>query len=131
MNNFIGQRVRWGGTVVRVENRAQESVIEVVNRELDASARPIRLDRSGGRFMAVIRGFIDPVIYEAGRDITVIGTLEKIVSAPLGDFSYQYPLLQVESHKLWEKHLPRPYRRDPYGYDPWYPWHPGYAPWWY
>jgi len=65
-----GRKVRWGGSVEQLENQAQETWLEIVERPLDDNGRPRESDQSGGRFIAKVAGFLDPVIYTRGRDIT-------------------------------------------------------------
>jgi hypothetical protein len=74
---FLGQPVRWGGSIVRVTNTPEESQIEVVSRPLHRDGEPRQVDHSDGRFIAIVPGFIDPAIYAAGRRITVTGTADR------------------------------------------------------
>lgn len=123
-----GRRVRWGGTIVRVENQAQESVLEVVERALNENGRP-QAGHSGGRFLARALGFLDPLVYTQGREVTVVGTVAGAETGKIGAFEYLYPVLRVEHVHLWDVPVrirPPPYWYDPYWYDPWYPWYP----WW-
>jgi outer membrane lipoprotein len=125
---YKGQRVRWGGMIQNVENRKSETIIEIVGRDLDKSGRPIESDKSTGRFLANKSGFLDPAIYAKGRSLTVVGTIETGVKRDIGEFSYFYPEVKVDTYYLWEKIQPR--YVDPYWYDPWYPWYPYGYPWW-
>jgi len=119
--------VRWGGVVVRVDNRATETWVEVVAQPLDTDARPT--GQSEGRFFAVFPGFLDPAAHGAGRELTVVGRIDGVVEKKIGDFPYHFPLVRVERHYFWPPPRPvydRPYWRDPW-YDPWYPYI--YPPW--
>lgn len=117
----IDRQVRWGGTIAKVENHKTETWIEVVERPLDNNGRPRQLDQSGGRFLARVDGFLDPVIYTLGRRITVAGLLQENITRPIGDYTYTFPVVKVTSFYLWPQ-LPQPVYRDPW-YDPWHPWH--------
>lgn len=120
------RRVRWGGSVVRVENQAQRSVLEIVERPLNSEGRPQSL-HSNGRFLAHVAGFLDPLVYTQGREVTVMGTVAGSEVAKIGDYEYRYPVIRVEQLYLWNVQVPLPPSyRDPYWYDPWYPWYP----WW-
>ncbi|GAB4349464.1 MAG: hypothetical protein Kow006_11180 [Gammaproteobacteria bacterium] len=126
---YLGQRVRWGGVIIRVDNQADGSLIEILAKPLDASGRPREAPPAQGRFLARTKRFIDPLVYKSDREITVAGNVAGSVTRPVGDYPYRYPLLDAEVWHLW---APRPVYRDPppYWYDPWYPW--GYPyPWWY
>jgi len=121
---FKQAKVRWGGTIARVENKASETWIEVVARDLEKSGRPIDNDFSPGRFIAVISGFLDPVVYKNGRDLTVAGHVEKQIQRKIDEYDYLFPLVRVNSHVLWQEIVLLPYDYYPYGfYDPWYPYY--------
>jgi outer membrane lipoprotein len=128
-DRFVGQRVRWGGTIASVDNREDATLIEVVARQLGDNGRPEDGDVSFGRFIAKVNGFADPAIYSEGRDLTVVGTLGEPVRKSIGKYPYLYPVVQVSSHYLWPSKPPPAYYYDPYWYDPWYdPWYP-FSPW--
>jgi outer membrane lipoprotein len=119
-----GREVRWGGAIARVENRKEETWIEIVERPLASDGAPGYQDSSAGRFIAKVAGFLDPAVYAPDRLMTVAGTLDGVTTRSIGEFPYRYPLLKVSAYYLW----PRPprgvdhYYYPPYWYDPWYPW---------
>ncbi|MGE0081786.1 MAG: Slp family lipoprotein [Thiohalomonadaceae bacterium] len=131
----MGARVRWGGIVARVENRADVSLVEVIGKTLEESGRPEEGAPSRGRFLARIKGFADPADFERGKEISVLGVVAGTETRAIGDFEYRYPVVDVERVHVW---APRPMRREPaypYYYDPWGPFHPWpyyrpYGPWW-
>lgn len=125
VDRYVGQRVRWGGTIVEVENRPTDTWIQVVARPLRRGGRPIDSSTTTGRFLAQVPGFLEPEEYQRGREITVVGTLAKGVTRDIGEYPYQFPLVQVDDLYLWEP-LPE---YDPYFYTPYY-WDPFYYPWW-
>ncbi len=123
---YIGRQVRWGGTIVAVDNDPVETHIEVVARELYRSGRPLYTDRSVGRFLADFPGFLDPAVYAEGRDITIAGTITGLESGRIGEHEYTWPVIRVHHHYLWP--LPAEYRYNYpppyyYHYDPWYPYY--------
>lgn len=131
----IGSRVRWGGTVVMVENRREDTWVAILSRPLDARGRPVSNGRPGERFIAVLPGFAEPALYPPGQRITIVGTVVGSATRTVGEFPYTYPLVAVETRQLWETPTPRrdplyydPYWHDSYRYDPWYrdryPWRP-------
>lgn len=65
-----GAPVRWGGVIAKIENRSEESWIEIVDQPLGEDGYPRSTDRSAGRFLARVSGFVDPVVYAAQRRIT-------------------------------------------------------------
>lgn len=128
---FVGAHVRWGGTIAAVENRANETRVEIVARALAGDGRPRETDRSPGRFIAVIDGFLDPMVYAEGREITVTGVVAGETTGRIDEHDYTYPVIRVDNYLLWP---PRPELtpRDlpPWYYDPWYPWRPHFHPYW-
>lgn len=122
---FVGSTVRWGGVIVATRNEAEDSVVEIVQRDLDGSGRPKTSDRSEGRFLARVRGFLEPTIFAQGREFTVTGRLAAPQPGAIGARPYDYPVVDAETYYLWPELPPPDY--DPYWYDPWYPWYP--YPW--
>ncbi len=92
--------VRWGGVVLRLDNLADGTQVEILARPLDGAARPRDGDRSAGRFIARFPDFIDPAVVTAGREITVVGTLDGTLSRTIDDFAYTYPVVAVTGHHL-------------------------------
>jgi outer membrane lipoprotein len=121
---YTGRAVRWGGTIARVDNRATETRVEIVERALERYGRPRDTDVSGGRFLARFDGFLDPSVYAKDRQLTVTGMLAGSEAGKIGEHPYTYPVVRVEAAHLWPP-LPEPtHYRDPYWYDPWWPSHP-------
>lgn len=119
-----GTVVRWGGSVVTVRNLRDESVVEIVSRRLESRGRPFDEDRSDGRFLATVRGFVDPAIYAAGREVTVRGTVTGTTEQTIGEHRYRFVQLAADEIYLWPPRaepVPYPYYYDPY-WGPWYPW---------
>ncbi|TAJ55648.1 MAG: hypothetical protein EPN60_01400 [Nevskiaceae bacterium] len=101
-----GQKVRWGGVVLSMDNKAEQSCFEILARPLDSSSRPKQSDRNDGRFLACIPGFRDPKAYEGGREVTVVGTLSGSESRQIGEYPYQYPKVAATEVYLWPKPSP-------------------------
>ncbi len=122
---YQGKRVRWGGVIASVHNEANQTVIEIVSRPLDSRGKPVDTDRSAGRFVARVKGFLDPVVYAPGRKITVVGSILGAEKRKIDAYEYQYVVVRVDSFKLWavEQARPQPVY-DPFWYCPWYPYYP-------
>jgi outer membrane lipoprotein len=120
--------VRWGGNIVSTRNERDHTVLEIVGRDLDSEGQPWEEDRSQGRFLAKVPGFLDPAVYKAERKVTVHGRIQGAVEQAIGEYRYIYPLVQADDIYLWKPSTPvepyshHPYYYDPYLYDPWYPW---------
>ncbi len=137
--SFLGERVRWGGTIAKVTNREEATWVQIVGRRLDSEGRPQTEDWSSGRFILVVEGFLDPMIYAEGRLITAAGSLEEPVTREIGEYAYAFPVVHAESYYLWPQQ-PRylsegysgPYYPHPWYYGPWprpfYSFHGAY--WW-
>ncbi len=124
-----GQRVRWGGEIIKVDPQENVTCFEVLSRDLSAEARPIRRDHSQGRFIACRDGFYDPALFTEGRDITVVGTVSGTETHLVGGYEYTYPRVNADAVHLWRKpetYVHGYYQPWPYMYDPF--WLGGWGP---
>ncbi|MGH8565676.1 MAG: Slp family lipoprotein [Gammaproteobacteria bacterium] len=106
---FEGVPVRWGGTIVSVKNRENDTLVEILGKPLDSDGEPVAADDPLGRFMVRVEGFLDPAIYRPSRDVTVYGSLEKPIERTVGERPYTFPVVRSQTLYLWE---PDYYRRD-------------------
>jgi Slp family outer membrane lipoprotein len=111
-----GERVRWGGAIVSTTPQTGETCLEVVSKPLGRTARPLSADDTFGRFIACASGFYDPAVYSPGRDVTVVGTLEKPTTGKVGQYDYSFPRVRAESVYLWPKRELRDVAYYPYGF---------------
>lgn len=122
----LGQRVRWGGEILSLRNNKTDTEVEIYGRPLLDNAEPKPTGGEGVRFIADIDGFLDPVQYSPGKRLTVSGALQQARQALVGEFSYSYPVVEVQAYHLWPVYQapaePLGWRY-PY-YDPWWPWGP-------
>jgi len=124
--NHDGERVRWGGAIIRTLPQTDQTCFEVMGLSLDSSAAPEANDQSLGRFIACAKGFYDPALYAAGRFVTFVGRIDGVEQQKVGEYLYKFPRLTVDAVHLW----PKPPRviYVPY-YDPlWDPFWPYYYP---
>lgn len=122
-----GKPVTWGGVILETTAREKTTHIAVLAKPLASNAEPLEVDQSLGRFIAVFSGFRDPAIFAAGRKLTVYGTVSGSEKRKVGEFDYDYVMVQADNAHLWP--VPQPSRYDDdYWYDPWYPWYPWYYP---
>lgn len=127
-DHFIGQRIRWGGSIANTELGKDETCFEVVSYPLGSSARPLETDMTSGRFIACAPHFYDPEVYANGREVTMIGTIQGTTVRKLGEYEYRYPKINAEAVYLWPKFVPYyggPYYGGyygPYWYNPWNAW---------
>lgn len=123
-DTYTGKSVTWGGFIAETSNRQEGSYVTIVKTSLDASRRPVDTDLSDGRFIAFTKDFLDPAIFARNREITIAGTITGIEAQPIGELSYHYPVVSVNSVRLWDKRAPDYYWHDPLFFYPapyWYP----------
>lgn len=125
-----GERVRWGGEIIRVDPGANVTCFEILGRALADNARPSARDDSQGRFIACRKGFYDPEVFTRGREVTVAGRLDGSERRKVGEYDYFYPRVDADVVYLWPKRS-AVVRYDPY---PW-SWDPfwsygGFGSWW-
>ena len=117
-----GELVRWGGSIASIDNKENETWVEIVSRELNRSGRPKRSDQTSGRFLAKVNDFLDPEIYKNGRLVTIYGELAGGQDGKIGEQSYTFPVVNSKKAYMWSEYrdpLSAPYYRRPY-YDPFY-----------
>lgn len=96
-----GRTVRLGGVVASVRNMATKTRIEVVNLPINSSGQPDLYAEPSGRFIAYVRGFVDPVTMAKGRLVTFLGTSEKPEVGKVGYYTYHFPVMEASGYHLW------------------------------
>lgn len=128
-DSYQGTPVRWGGTVIEVENEADSSLVQVLYYPLDRHGYPRTSQTGEGRFAVKTNEFLDPAILTKDSEITVVGTLAEGIERTVGNKLIRIPLVVSESIYLWPKNYNanRTYRYGPYPYGYYYPYF-GYGP---
>lgn len=98
-----GERVRWGGVLIRTAPQNEQTCFEVMGLPLDRGAEPRGGNQSIGRFIACAKGFYEPVLYAAGRFITFTGEIDGIQQQKIGEYEYRFPQLKADAVHLWPK----------------------------
>lgn len=128
IDEYTGNTVRWGGIIASVENRENETWVEVVAQDLGSYGQPRDEDSSYGRFLVRIEEFIDPQIYAEGRELTVAGVVESRIVRPIGEHPYTYPLIRATAYHLWPEYAEYDRRNDYFmRYHYGYPFYRGYG----
>ncbi len=113
---------RWSGVIAKVENNAKETRLEIVYFPAKSNGRPLLSDNTLGRFVAYVPSFLDPMIYQQGKQITVLGPLAASETGMVDKFKYVYPVISQATVYLWPKQQEQsrveiqtwPMWRDPY-----------------
>lgn len=100
---FKGKIVILGGAVIQTTALQQNTLIEVEEKPLDYWGMPKRTKKTGGRFNALVRGYLDPLVYAPGRQITVAAEVAGTHSAELGEAEYSDPVVVAKEIKLWPR----------------------------
>ena len=122
--NHDGERVRWGGVIISTNTQSDQTCFEVMALSLDSSTQPESNDQSLGRFIACSKGFYEPTLYAAGREVTFIGRIDGSEKQKVGEYDYHFPRLIADAVHLWPKRsniIYVPYY-DPF-WDPFWPYY--------
>lgn len=125
-DTYLSQKVRWGGVILSTENKQDTSQLTIIAFPLSESGVPQISDQSPGRFIAIVDGFLEPLVYTSEREITITGSLLRSVTKKIGEFDYEHPVVKVNHHYLWAPKLDYDDSDYPpyWWFDPWY--HPEY-----
>lgn len=97
----IKTAVRWGGIVLETRPEEDFTCFEILSRQLNKSMRPVYSDQADGRFIACKPGFYDPEVFEKGREVTLTGEIIYMDTRKVGEYDYQYPVVDIEFLSLW------------------------------
>lgn len=98
-----GSVARWGGEIIAIENLKDYSEIELLYYPANHYGKPISTKTSEGRFKARVNGFIDPLVFEKGRLITLVGEVVDPSQGMIGEQAYLYPTLAAEGFHMWKR----------------------------
>lgn len=129
--SYNGQPVTFGGKVLSARRLKEGTRIEILQLPLTRSDQPtMDLEQTQGRFVALRKEFLDPATIPPGTFITVTGEMAGSVRLPLDETEYTYPLLRVNTLRVWSDRYEEPPRiRRPIGPGPY--WGPYWSPYWY
>lgn len=94
---------RWGGTLVSTRNLPDSTELEVIGYPLDRCGRPRLGAEPTGRFLVRNRGFLEPMDYQPGRQVTATGLLGAVQDGRVGGAPYRFPVLEDGKVRLWPK----------------------------
>ena len=93
--------VLWGGMIVEVRNRAEQSEIEVLAYPLDRGQRPMLKAPTEGRFIALMPGYVERYDYPQGRFVTLRGEVRARRESMIDEKLYVYPVVEATQVHLW------------------------------
>jgi len=125
-NNVNNTPVRWGGKIIDVENKANETVIQILFYPLNYYGRPQLNQTSSGRFLSISKQFLDPAVFTKDAEITIAGTLQGSEEKMIGEKTITVPIVSINNHYIWPQNQQRynnaypyyRYRRGIYPYNP-------------
>jgi len=103
---YKGEMVVFGGIVLEGVNTKEGTLLTILQRPTASNGRPLDVDESAGRFLALDARFLDVAVYSPGRVLTVAGRVAGRRVRPLGEIEYTYPLIKAEEIYLWPKPQP-------------------------
>ena len=135
MTKYKNAPVRWGGTIVQVENEPNFSAVQILSYPLGRYGRPDLDEPNQGRFVIKSAAFLDPAVYKKDTAITVAGILEGDTERTIGNKTLRIPLVVTNQIHLWENADYYPYYGGyggfGMGYGGFYPYGGfGYYPYW-
>ncbi|MFC4699768.1 Slp family lipoprotein [Glaciecola siphonariae] len=98
-----GEKARWGGRIVSVQNKKDVSEIEVIYFPEGHNGKPKTDQQSEGRFKAIVPGFVDPLVFEKDRLITIVGNVSAPEVGIIGEQNYTYPTLNAAGYHMWKQ----------------------------
>lgn len=121
---YKGKIVLWGGKIIQVLPQDGTTFIEVLQMPLGWRRKPEEAYASEGKFLILVRKFLDFSQFDRVKKITVAGEIQGGVKGEeiksVTERGYRYPIILYEEIHLWKEYL-YPYSSS----------QPYLSPWWY
>ena len=101
IDDYKGQKILWGGAIVKSQNLAQSTKIEILAYPLSSNLRPKIKSKPIRRFLAEYPGYLEAVDYAPGRLVTLTGTVIDLQRGNIGEADYIYPAVSIDEKYLW------------------------------
>jgi len=124
--SFEGKMYIFGGKIINLRTTPDGYVIEAMFLPVDSRGKIDDGDNYIGRFLAILpkeKGILDPLIFKAGRDVSIAGIYRGIRTQKSDNIENTYSYFEIAAIRLWEE---RAYYSSPFIY---YPYPQLY--WWY
>jgi outer membrane lipoprotein len=133
---YKGVPIRWGGTIIDVENEIDFTRLQILYYPLNKSAQPQTYQTSEGRFVVITPTFLDPAVYKKNAEVSVTGLIKGVTSIAIGKKTLSVPVVDMQAIYLWPEENKNysnypPYFNYPYGRFNYPYYSPYYTPWWY
>ena len=103
---YQGKIVLWGGEIIQVMPQNGTTGFKVLQMPLGWREKPIGASGSEGKFLVLVKEFVDLSVFQNGKKITVAGKIEgaarKGEIKSLSDTDYEYPLILSKEIHLWK-----------------------------
>ncbi len=103
-----GKIVILGGSIISVTNLPAGTELIILERPLMSNMKPKSGDVSRGRFIIKSAKFLDAAVFKPNRFITLAGRVVGAESRPLGESTYNYPVLEEVELHLWPEESNKP-----------------------
>ncbi|NRB65731.1 MAG: Slp family lipoprotein [Saprospiraceae bacterium] len=101
VDTFIGKQVRWGGKIIKVMKRDNQSLIEIQNYPVNRYGLPLLNLPTRGKFIAKSDQLLDPGVYLEGLLVTFSGTLDPETTRVKKRKIIFLPVITVTDIHLW------------------------------
>lgn len=101
ISQYQGEAVRWGGVVAEVSNQENQAEMTLVQFPVTRYGKPITTANSAGRFIVQTDSFLDPLVYEKGAVVTVLGTITGEQTRKVDQKSLQMPVVTMTDSQVW------------------------------
>jgi outer membrane lipoprotein len=101
-----GKRVEWGGLLIATHNRQNHTLIEILAYPLRTDGRPDLDNQPLGRFLAIREGYLEPLEFTTGKQLTVTGPITGTRQGRVGEGDYIYPTMDAGRLHLWPREAP-------------------------
>lgn len=133
---YKGKLIVLGGIIINTNVTAEGSLIESLYAPVNSRGYLRGVGTTHIRFLALFpkeSGFLDPMIFKRGREITLAGEFIGIREGKIDDMEYGYPFFLIKELYLWEEskiyYVPY-YEPYPYWWDRPYLWRDRPYLWW-
>lgn len=98
---LAGKSVLVGGIIAGIYSNGDVMLLEVAQLELLSNGVPDETSLSEGRFLATSGELIDPLFYQPGLLVTIIGEIKGQRVQKLEGADYRYPLISAKEMRLF------------------------------